>query len=530
MEYHHYMCDLEEHILRRITDLFQRGRKQESLYIREQLHKAQILQLRTRRRPFVAPDPCPAVLAASNIDLAESCEHNGNLFGAELFLEDYLAHSEIQIRASAQLDPLAPLVDDEQRKLVRIVHKLTSLYCRSKKRIERLNSYLKISFSSSDLSSSFISDRAARIDSDQLWIRLYQDSVMDEVFEGAAFFTAAKHNACSLAQFALDRGVSVNFFKLDFHSALHEAIRHRHIDIVKLLIAGGADIESESMHSMTPLHRAASQNGDISVVMFLLWKGARIEARDEYQRTPLHYAVTAGDLDVVRYLLENGARTSAGPRDSLPIHAAAEGGYSGILELLLEHDADVAAQTDKGDTALHFAASGRVKGYTSPHRSRDCIRILLGRGVSVDVRGNHAETALHRASSQHRPDVVKRLFQGGASVRAEADNGTPLHYAIYRVRRGRGIFTEACNVVNLLLDSGSVVNFQRQLDGKTPLHLAAQCVNEDQAQGLKYLRLLLDQGGDVNILDNALMTVVDYLRPNEAAVNWLANYMQGSTI
>ncbi|KAL8757115.1 MAG: hypothetical protein Q9184_004297 [Pyrenodesmia sp. 2 TL-2023] len=518
-----YKVHLEEQILRRVADLFQRGSKQESLYVHEQLHKAQVLELRIRRRPFLEePRWGRVALPRSKIDLAESCELSGNLFGAELFLEDYLAHFETKENLS--------LIDDEPKDFVRIVQKLTKLYDFSKKRIENLDLHFDLSpnFSSSEMSSSFILDRAARIDSKQLWIRLHQDSVVDLV-DGAALFAAARHNACNLAEFALDRGANVNY-GLYSHTALHEAIIHRHIDMVKLLIARGAHIESESRHSMmTPLHRAASPSGDIGLVMFLLWKGARIEARDEYQRTPLYHAVTSGKLDVVRYLLANGATTSAGPRDSLPIHAATEGGYSDVLELLLEHGADIAAQNDKGDTALHFAASGRLKNNTPRHGFRDCISTLLRRGLLVDVRGNHLETSLHRASSQHESHIVKRLLQEGASVTAEADNGTPLHYAIHRVR-GPGIVTPACDVVNSLLDSGAVVNFQRQSDGKTPLHLAGQCVIEDQTDGLNFLRLLLDQGGDVHILDNSLMTAVDYLRPNEAAVNWLANYMQGSAV
>ncbi|KAL8650419.1 MAG: hypothetical protein Q9226_005152 [Calogaya cf. arnoldii] len=519
-EVNQYKSDLEDHIRRRIADRFQEGRKQESLYVHEQLHKAHVLELRIRRRPFFE-DLWWGVRVTpprSNIDLAESCELSGNLFGAELFLEDYLAHFEAQEDAC--------LLDDEPRDFARIVRKLTKLYDLSKKRIDKLDSYFNLSLPDSALSSSFILDRAARIDSKQLLIRLHQDSVVDpEVFDGAALHAAARHNACTLAEFALDQGSNANF-ELYSHTALHEAIIHRHIDMVKLLVARGAHIESESEHSMTPLHRAASWSGDISLVIFLLWKGARIEARDEYQKTPLYHAVTTGKLVVVRYLLENGARPNAGPRYSLPIHAATEGGFSDILELLLEHGADIAAQNDKGDTALHFAASDRDD---PGHGFRDCVNTLLGRGLLVDVRGNHVETPLHRASSQHGPDIVKHLLQKGASVTAEADNGTPLHYAIHRVR-GPGIVTPACDVVNSLLDFGAVVNFQRQSDGKTPLHLAGQHVNEDQANGLNFLRLLLDQGGDVHILDNSLMTAVDYLRPNEAAVNLLAKYMHGSTV
>ncbi|KAL8919105.1 MAG: hypothetical protein Q9172_005135 [Xanthocarpia lactea] len=522
-EVNQYKRDLEDDIRRRIADRFQEGRKQESLYVHEQLHKAHVLELRIRRRPFFKDLSwgCRETPPRSNIDLAESCELSGNLFGAELFLEDYLAHFEAQEHAY--------LPDDAPRDFARIVQKLSKLYDLSKKRIDKLDLYFKLSLPDSALPSLFILDRAARIDSKQFLIRLYQDSVVDpDVFDCAALFAAARHNACTLAEFVLDRGSNANC-ELYSPPALNEAVFHRHIDMVELLVARGAHIESEGRHLLTPLHQAASRGGNISLVMFLLWKGARIEARDKYQRTPLYHAVTTGNLDVVRYLLENGARTSARPGDALPIHAATAGEYSDILELLLEHGADVAAQNNKGDTALHLAAKCGVNINLPRHGFRDCISTLLRGGLLVDVRGNHGETPLHRASSQHRSYIVKRLLQEGASVTAKADHGTPLHYAIHHVR-DPGIVTPACDVVNSLLDSGAVVNFQRQLDGKTPLHLAGQCVNEDQSDGLNFLRLLLDQGGDVHILDNSMMTAVDYLRPNEVAVNWLAKYMQGTAV
>ncbi len=531
-DYQYYAIDFEDHIHRRIANHFEKGRTQESLYVREQLHKAQVLELRIQRKPRIERDSWSSVTPIRpKIDLAKSWELSGNLFGAELFLEDSLALLEAEEDYPARLgEPGDPFdTDDKSWDVVRIVQQLARLYSLSKKRIENLDSDFSLTYLSSGLSSSsFILDRAARIDSHKLWVRLEEDGVMDhEIFAESALHTAAKHNACKLARFALGLGVDVNIKDHDGIAALHEAIDRRHIDMVKLLIVAGADIEAEDWSSETPLHQAAAGKDDIRFVVYLLWKGARIEAQDDDQRTPLHHAISVHNPDIVRSLLEQGADVNARPPKHLYLHTAARSQDSEILELLLEHGADVTAKDDEGDTALHRVATS-LYGHTSCGDHGDCIKTLLDRGLPVDARGHYMETALHRASDVHDPDAVKCLLQRGASVMAEAVSGTPLHYAIgfHMI----GSVSKACNVIRMLLDFGAVVNFRRRTDGKTPLHLAGQLVEEEEARGLKFLEILLDHGGDAEILDNSFMTAVGYSGTNEAALGLFANHRRGSAI
>ena len=58
----------------------------------------------------------------------------------------------------------------------------------------------------------------------------------------------------------------------------------------------------------TPLHWAASYNS-LDVARLLIDRGAEVDARDEDGRTPLHYAARPSCLDVARLLIEHGANT-----------------------------------------------------------------------------------------------------------------------------------------------------------------------------------------------------------------------------
>ena len=59
---------------------------------------------------------------------------------------------------------------------------------------------------------------------------------------------------------------------------------------------------------MTPLHDAAEQNS-VDVARLLIERGADIDAKDNNGSTPLHYAAVENSFDVARLLIDSGANT-----------------------------------------------------------------------------------------------------------------------------------------------------------------------------------------------------------------------------
>jgi ankyrin repeat protein len=88
------------------------------------------------------------------------------------------------------------------------------------------------------------------------------------------------------------------------------AIRGRY-EVVKFLIASGADIKLGSAdHATTPLHLAA-KNNDLALAQQLISQGAGVKAPDYWNRTPLHFAAMKGSLELVKLLVEKGADVNA---------------------------------------------------------------------------------------------------------------------------------------------------------------------------------------------------------------------------
>lgn len=104
------------------------------------------------------------------------------------------------------------------------------------------------------------------------------------------------------------------------------------------------------------LHSAAAR-GDVDVLRRLIAMGADVTEADAEGTTPLHAAAFAGHVEAIRVLLEAGARLNS--RDHFgftPLHAAARDGHLGAVQALVERGADLEALDETGLTPAEVAA------------------------------------------------------------------------------------------------------------------------------------------------------------------------------
>ncbi|KAK4242966.1 ankyrin repeat-containing domain protein, partial [Corynascus novoguineensis] len=133
------------------------------------------------------------------------------------------------------------------------------------------------------------------------------------------------------------------------------AAQEGRLNIVELLIQGGADIDGMDEKEYTPLHRA-SDNGHETIARLLIDKGADVNAQDVHGLTALIMASRNGHEAIVRLLIEEGADVNAqGRNESTALIMALENGHEAIVRLLIENGADVNAQSRNKSTALIMA-------------------------------------------------------------------------------------------------------------------------------------------------------------------------------
>jgi len=153
----------------------------------------------------------------------------------------------------------------------------------------------------------------------------------------------------------------------------------------------------------TPLQRAAEQ-GNLELVKILLENGAKVNRYDDYGRNALHLAKNE---DVMEELLKHAALKDINEWDhyeKTPLHYAVSSGDTELMELLFEKGAcPSAVQEDGGQTPLQLAAmAGKI----------DAIEFLLRKGASKRFRDNHDALAWHWARQFLIRTPLKRIPGG----------------------------------------------------------------------------------------------------------------------
>ena len=119
-----------------------------------------------------------------------------------------------------------------------------------------------------------------------------------------ALHLAAFFGKPEIARALLDAGAPVDTYTTNdlANQPLHAAAAGRHLEVCRLLLAAGADVNATQHGGYTPLHEAA-QHGDIEMVELFLSAGADPTAHVP-DGTPADMADAAGHQDVARRVRE----------------------------------------------------------------------------------------------------------------------------------------------------------------------------------------------------------------------------------
>ncbi|XP_041462756.1 transient receptor potential cation channel subfamily A member 1 homolog isoform X2 [Lytechinus variegatus] len=299
------------------------------------------------------------------------------------------------------------------------------------------------------------------------------------------------------------------------------------------------------------VHKAA-KSGNLSEIGRILKEDGdsgkdRLNEADKKDRTPLHHASQAGHLNVVKYLIENGADINAeGDNKRLAIHFAAmtkpgkssRREESSVILYLLTQDVDVNARDAFGLTPLHIAAmrgnkpavfnllsvdniniNEKDKHDMTPlhvaclHGNDDIVAMLVGVGAEIQSQDSTFSSPLHAACQGGHKKIVQRLLDVCKKkgilhtmlTSSDSQNYTPLHLVV------EGGF---CDIVDLILAFGTDNDSQLDLlnlEGSnldTPLHTA--CAGGH----LHITKLLVERGALVESLNWDMATPLHHACAN----------------
>ena len=221
------------------------------------------------------------------------------------------------------------------------------------------------------------------------------------------------------------------------------AVRHGEVELVKLLIKSGANLDEICGNvRRTSLHMAASEY-DVDMVDALLTGGANPDAMDKWNFTPLMYAATTSDPNKAKalfsLLIRGGCNVNFGiivdENGEVENEEAFNMNVPGPKRRYPENYVSFWYKPvgPTSGTVLHLAVQ-------NPNLPNDCLAILLEAGSDVNKRNLHGQTPLMEAVfdmyyDYHRyvNDHVELLLASGVNVNTTDSRGwTSLHYAAQR--------------------------------------------------------------------------------------------------
>jgi len=158
------------------------------------------------------------------------------------------------------------------------------------------------------------------------------------------------------------------------------ALAGRHFQLAQALHRNKSSVEPGNFNRTTPLHSAAYY-GDLEMVRVLLEYGVDVNTRNRGGFTPLNYASRGGhrnDARVARLLIAHGADPNIPEQNGCtPLHRASMNGRIEIVRLLIEYGTNVEVKDDKGRTPLDVAWSDDVSQSRAGKQREEIVKLLL---------------------------------------------------------------------------------------------------------------------------------------------------------
>lgn len=197
---------------------------------------------------------------------------------------------------------------------------------------------------------------------------------------------------------------------------LFRAVLEDNLDRVNQELASGTDINSRHPDGeWTPL-MMASFHGHSDIVRELLARGADVTITDDDGITALFAAVNRGHLDIVKQLTSHGASPNVMSQETgiTPLMSASDDGALEIVKDLLDHGADINARsTGQGWTPLIWAVySGHA----------DIVRELMKRGADTSIIAYYGDNVFDIAIQVGPDPEIKRILTGQPEEPLESRN------------------------------------------------------------------------------------------------------------
>ena len=394
--------------------------------------------------------------------------------------------------------------------------------------------------------------------------------------EPELIFKAIKKNNIRLAVNLIgNRNLNFNTIRNESYPhnyPIHETIIHNNIEILKLLLESGSDVNLKNELGATPLHMAINVN-NLEIVKILIKRDADLNSQDSILNTPFQIALSCYIIkdhedrhilnEIIKLLIVRGADINEISHDitsaifhhgigtdnlfdsdtpfiarGVSISLIHETAYYGDLQMTywaIQNGANILAKDIKDTSILHYLSLSKCETISDICRmAAEFIR----NGVNPNDQDYKGNTAIHLLCkndySEFDIEFVKTLIRYDANVDIPNNRGhTPLRTALkHKKYKLAEYLVDACGAdINIICDGINLLHWIcNDMEHGTMLEPIMFLLNRGisvnsrtnnskmtplhimacHAEREKIIKLLIFRGAEVNALDDYGFTPLHY--------------------
>uniref|UniRef100_A0AC35TPP6 Phospholipase A2 n=1 Tax=Rhabditophanes sp. KR3021 TaxID=114890 RepID=A0AC35TPP6_9BILA len=322
----------------------------------------------------------------------------------------------------------------------------------------------------------------------------------------------------------------------DGKTALHISIENNQLEIVKMLIEKGADINRCDVKMENAIHKACKENMvaclKTMAVSDHFYKG--INTENEYGETSLCLAIFSGSTSCVDFLLEHFAKKTqhrlkvkgftrgsilervtklSNPNENvLKCLSSLISHYPELLNETIDKDGNCVLHviTDKKilqallinafrNNALNVDCKNRI-GQTPLHHSilrkdLSALMTLYSYGANIDEIDQNGETGLHHSITVGAPQIVKALLCFHANINYIDNSGQTIRDKIEKLKN-ESVRNDIKSYLDIIESSETIQDQSDELENFAQTNAMAYQMSKNEEQKTRSVNVLsLDGGG-----------------------------------
>lgn len=256
------------------------------------------------------------------------------------------------------------------------------------------------------------------------------------------------------------------------------------VEAVKAKIAEGNSPVESNPNGFDAVVYAINSDAPIETIKFLLsYKENSPNKITHDSRTYIFWAANKGNLEVMKLLLDNGAKVNIVDSKGLsPLNFAASAGQTNTLvyDLLIKNGADLKNElSHDGANALLLSASGDT--------NMVLINYFISKGLKFSSADKNGNTVLNYALRSGNKNYIRTLLQKGAKFN---------NSIVMATQSARGREANKLDFYRFLVEEVKIDPTTSGLNGETALHNI--CRRPGNIEEIKYF---ISKGLDVNKTD-----------------------------